>query len=325
MAASRPKPVVSEGVRQKVPDWLAALGIKEGEYLTTSKLREQRASKARCISEAGGVHACLGLHTMGYQQQLAVKMAAGKRVPLAPADVAAEVGIRRDKVMRAMAQLKAWGLADWDGSTKGDVKLYAWAVPRPVSGGGNIVPKSGYNIDLPPFVLSLLKRYKIRLAADFVPARGYITAVEEAARAAQEGAQAAQEAPIVLKRVLNCTHAREELYPNSGCIYKEERNERNIEERSSSSSSAFARNTTEAKAEEEEEPPPQKIAREPEPTPQPPINPPDPVKEVKAAYPPHRWDDARATKAHRETINSAADQQELLEGLQRHKDSERWR
>src|SRR4030095_17027018 len=109
MSASPPKPVGSEGVRPKVPDWLAALGIKEGEYLTTSKLREQRASKARCISEAGRVHACLGLHTMGCQQQLAVKMAAGKRVWLSPADVAAETGVRRDHVMRAMAQLKDWG------------------------------------------------------------------------------------------------------------------------------------------------------------------------------------------------------------------------
>jgi hypothetical protein len=233
MAHAAPKPAGSEGVRSKVPDWLAALGIKEREYFTTSKLREQRASKARCISEAGRVHACLGLHTMGYQQQLAVKMKGGQRVPLSPADVATETGIRRDHVIRAMAQLKIWGLVDWEGSTKGQMKMYAWAVPRPVIRKEDCT-QVGYNPEIPPFIVSLLKRYKIKPKVDFVPAHGYITAVEEAARVVDEASRAVKEAEIVLKRVLNCTHAREELYPNSERIYKEERNERNEERESSS-------------------------------------------------------------------------------------------
>ena len=70
-----------------VPEWLAVLGIKPGEYFTDSKLRWKRAMKARCFSPAGRIYACLALHTAGFQQELAVKMESGKKVPLRPADV----------------------------------------------------------------------------------------------------------------------------------------------------------------------------------------------------------------------------------------------
>jgi hypothetical protein len=90
-----------------------------------------------------------------------------------------------------------------------------------------------------------------------------------------------------------------------------------LRDKESSSSSAFACNTTEAKAEEEEDPPPIK-------EPKPPEAPQDPIEEVRAAYPANKWDDAKTREAYRQNIQSAAEHKKLLEGLSKHKQSERW-
>src|SRR5262249_13140202 len=95
----------------KVPAWLAELGIKEGEYFTGSKLRAKRAMRSKCFSPAARVHICLGLHTEGYQQELAVKMEAGKRVPLGTSDLARLTGLHRQNIRPALLELKACGLA----------------------------------------------------------------------------------------------------------------------------------------------------------------------------------------------------------------------
>jgi hypothetical protein len=62
--------------------------------------------QSKCFAPAARVHICLGLHTMGYQQELAVTMEAGKRIPLTPTQVAAETGLKKQNVRPAMLELQ---------------------------------------------------------------------------------------------------------------------------------------------------------------------------------------------------------------------------
>lgn len=196
----------------KVPAWLSDLGVKEGEYFTDSKARWKRAMKARCFCPAARVYACLGLHTMAFRQQLAVKMEAGKRVHLTPQDVAAETGIAKQKIRGLMLELHEWGLAEIKGSTKGRVELYAWAVPREVEHGQN-GNRAGYHFEGAPKSLQrLLSRFRIDLPPDFVISAGYLSGVNDAL-AGYENAR------MVLRAALNGN-------PNAERPNKEERNER---------------------------------------------------------------------------------------------------
>src|SRR5437867_12035088 len=122
---SAPTPFTNGGV----PAWLARLGVKNGGYFIDSKARAKRAMTSNGSSPAARIHICLGLATMGYQQELAVKMENGRRVPLTPADICAATGVRRQNFRRHMIELEVYGLAECRGSTKGRVEIYAWAVP----------------------------------------------------------------------------------------------------------------------------------------------------------------------------------------------------
>src|SRR5215471_3424483 len=99
---------------------MAALRVKEGEWFIDSKLRARRAMKSACFSGPARIHIYLGLATMGFQQELAVKMEAGKRVPVQPSDICAATGISRKHFRDHMACLEACGLAKMEGSTKGE-------------------------------------------------------------------------------------------------------------------------------------------------------------------------------------------------------------
>ena len=72
-----------------VPPWLDELGVKSGGYFIDSKARGKRAMTSKMFSPAARIHICIGLATMGFQQELAVKMKNGKRLPLTPADICA--------------------------------------------------------------------------------------------------------------------------------------------------------------------------------------------------------------------------------------------
>ena len=200
----------------KVPPWLAELGIKEGQYFTDSKLRAKRAMRSKCFSPAARVHICLGLHTMGYQQELAVTMEAGKKIPLTPSHVAAETGLKKQNVRPAMLELQSCGLGKIEGSTHGRVKLYAWAVPRQPDAASRSNSRHYFVEHAPPWLQCLLKRYRIRPPNDGeVLSRGYLEAVQDASRKYREAEE-------VLKRTLKGNGAPAPLN-------KEEINERNIE------------------------------------------------------------------------------------------------
>jgi hypothetical protein len=200
----------------KVPPWLAALGIEPGEYFTGSKLKLQRGMKARCFSESARIWCCLGLHTEGFQQELAVKVVAGKRVPLQPIDVATKTGIKKQNIRRGMLDLRAWGMGDIEGDEHHDVSLYAWVKPRPVI--AEEVIERDYFAHVPDEWRSLFRRFKVRPAEDFEFARDYLDEVEAAAR---DYAKAGE----VLKSVLGRSRARDPI----------QRNERNTERNNNSS------------------------------------------------------------------------------------------
>ena len=263
----------------KVPAWLAELGIKEGEYFSGSKLRAKRAMRSKCFSPAARIHICLGLHTEGFQQELAVKMEGGKKVPLQPVDVCNETGISRNHFREAMVCLEAQGLARQKGLTKGRFELYSYMVPRPVD-ESIIVPRAGTIIPwASPELSSLLTRFRIRFPDNFVPRAGTIQELERLARVTKE-------AEMSLRAFAKVT-AR-------GDAYKDERNEINIERNGSSSSSAVS-GTTLLKAEDEEETvliPEVLPATIPAPVP-----PPTDYETLKALYPKERFDDPKTKKA----------------------------
>jgi hypothetical protein len=134
------------------------------------------------FSPPARIHICLGLATMGYQQELAVKMEGGKRVPLTPVDICAATGIRRENFRRHMAELEGCGLAECKGSTKGRVEIYAWAVPRTVDVKKIVIARDDNFSWCPSDLTPILKHYRIRFPDDFVIARDDISELERLAR-----------------------------------------------------------------------------------------------------------------------------------------------
>lgn len=211
----------------KVAPWLADLGIKPGEFFTDSKLRARRAMKSRCFSPAARVHICLGLHTMGFHQERAVKMEASKQVDLTPIDIAAETGLQKQNIRRHLEELQAVGLAAVEGWTKGRVVIYAWAIPRPVEAPAKA--KNGNQIDYHfddrsnvinkleagKLLRPLLARFRIQLPDKMVITQDYLSTVKDALRDYQK-------AKMVLTQALNGNLPAD-------ASNKEERNERNIE------------------------------------------------------------------------------------------------
>jgi hypothetical protein len=163
-------------------NWLGELGIYDGEWFTASKPKLQRGMRARCFSEAGRIWCCLGLQTECFQQELAVKLVAGKRVPLQPVDVAAMTGIRKQHIRRGVLQLKAWGLADIQGEEHHRVRLYAWVRPRPLvddpEANAARDPWSG----VPQEWKRYFRRFKIQPADGFEFVAEYLQDLDSAAR-----------------------------------------------------------------------------------------------------------------------------------------------
>src|SRR5262249_54339463 len=109
--------------------------IEPGGYYYNTKARAQRIMREPLSPEAGRVHACLELATMGFHQELAVKLERGRKVPLTPEDVSHQTGLSRQNTRRALAELEAAGLAERraaDGGAlrRGKILIYSWAVPR---------------------------------------------------------------------------------------------------------------------------------------------------------------------------------------------------
>jgi predicted DNA-binding transcriptional regulator len=79
------------------------------------------------------VWASLALHTMGFQQELAVRMDKGVLAPLRQIDIAKETGIDVRHVQTAIRNLEKQGLVTRQGKTKGEVKILCQAPPSPSS------------------------------------------------------------------------------------------------------------------------------------------------------------------------------------------------
>jgi hypothetical protein len=216
-----------------VPSWLSALGVKSGEYFIDSKPRARRAMKSEFFSPAARIHICLGLATMGFQQELAVKMEAGKRVPLTPADVCRQTGISRQHFRRHMAELEAYGLAECRGSAKGRIAMYSWALPREVQ-KEKIVTARGDNLEVvcedgepvSESLLPILKHFRIRLGdGKIVIARGDIAELERLAQVTKEG-------ELSLRAFAEGLRARQPLIRKKETAINIERNERTVQRQS---------------------------------------------------------------------------------------------
>jgi hypothetical protein len=127
MTPSR-KPAQSEG--GGFPQWLLELGIRPGGFYIETKARLVHAMTNREWQDEPRVWACLALHTMAFQQELAVRMDKGALVPLRQIDIAKETGIDVRHVQRAVRNLEKQGSLQRQGETKGEVKLLCYAVPH---------------------------------------------------------------------------------------------------------------------------------------------------------------------------------------------------
>lgn len=146
----------------KASEWLAGFGIGKGDWYLEAKPRVRSAMRSPKFSNAARVWLCLGLHTMPYKSELAVKVV---RLPdgrlvrrkLRPADVAEETLLERQEVRRGMEELEAEKMAERrpiDGKdlTKGNVELYCFVKPVRSEASGKIVGARTYNFsaDLDP-------------------------------------------------------------------------------------------------------------------------------------------------------------------------------
>jgi hypothetical protein len=200
------------------PAWLEALGVGRGDYLFETKPRLKAVMKSRAFGETARVWACASLFTMGYQQEMAVKMHNGKLVPLAPEDISRLTGIDKSNVRRGLRNMKAEGMGDVQGSKKGAIRIYSWAVPRPpdpqmvVARDCQNAPPEGID----PALWKLCKRFKISLPEKMVVARDNQIEIENAVRDLEKAEMVVKSA---LRKLSEPTHH----------IGKKE-TERNIEE-----------------------------------------------------------------------------------------------
>jgi hypothetical protein len=133
--------------KRTAPAWMT--GIKQGEWQQISKFQLQ--SKQRpCYPLKTRVWATLILHTGGYQGELAVKMAHGKKEPMTIADIAKELnqattvyyreagidkplerfGVTPEGIRRAILDLQEDGLCERRGDTRGAIEIYCWLIPK---------------------------------------------------------------------------------------------------------------------------------------------------------------------------------------------------
>ena len=138
MTPSR-KQAQSEG-RDGLPaawQWLSDLGVKPGEFQVETKARLRHAMKSREWPEKQRVWACLSLATMGFNQELAVKLERGQAVPLTQGDIEKQTGILVKNVHRCVLELESEGwllrvpVDEARGLRRGEVQIHCYAIPRP--------------------------------------------------------------------------------------------------------------------------------------------------------------------------------------------------
>lgn len=179
------------------PEWMAALGIGPGDYLCATKPQLAAAAESESMQPVGRIFCCLLLHTAGYQQELAVRMERGRKVPLTPGDVCRMARIDRRHFRRYAGELERDGLIRCEGSTKGRVLLYVPVKPSPpkrhrhrepnppprrsasVSAtipseglSGALVTMSPQSADIPKTLQSVMRRFKISPKPGIVPRAG---------------------------------------------------------------------------------------------------------------------------------------------------------
>jgi hypothetical protein len=185
------------------------VAVAAGEYYINTKARCRRMTLNSLSADARRVYACLELHTMGFQQELAITMDRGQSRSLTPADVADETGLSRQNVRAGLEELETAGLGerrstDGKGLRKGKIELYCFAIPRK-PGDKHCSPQKlqfpdWFPEDWAP-LRSFIARKKLQLSLDEVLARSYIQEGIEVARAYKE-------AEIVAVRFLERVFAR---------------------------------------------------------------------------------------------------------------------
>jgi DNA-binding transcriptional ArsR family regulator len=212
--------------------------IPEKQWYVTPKARPQRMMRNSLSSEARQVYACLELATMGWRQELAVKMDNGKTVPLTASDLIDQTGLSPQNVRRALIELEEQGLGcrrstDDGPLRKGRVEIYSFAVPRPAQKPKYQSRATGIleldDAELKP-LQTFLKRWKITPDPEIPIAR--------------EGLKSLSDDIAQWEKTGNALRARAE----SLCApsrYKEERKERNGKEYLESHPPAAATTTTE--------------------------------------------------------------------------------
>jgi hypothetical protein len=119
--------------------WFYSQGVKPGEWYTETKARTRAAMLNTDWPEKQRVWACLGLHTMGFGRELAVKMEKGQTVPLRQSDIARESGIPLKSVHRCVVELEreGWLLRETVAARPGDgeLQIHCYALPRKPKAG----------------------------------------------------------------------------------------------------------------------------------------------------------------------------------------------
>lgn len=211
------------------------VSIPAKEYYFNTKARCRRMMLNSLSSEARQVYACLELATMGFRQELAVVMDRGQQRPIKSIEIAAQTGLHKQNVSRALTELEEQGLA-LRSSVDGEVEIYSWSAPSPekckLNGSSNRarLPIPSYIPQSWEPLVALAKRWKLQFSIDEVTARDY-----EA-----EGAEIARD----YENALAITRAFLERVCAQQPPNKEERTERYIERKESSSSEVEPERTT---------------------------------------------------------------------------------
>jgi hypothetical protein len=202
------------------------IAIEYGEYYFNTKARGRRMMQNSLSSEARRVYACLELATMGFQQELAVRMVDGEKQPLTRADISEQTGLSKQNARRGLVELEDEGLAERRPIIaevplqKGNVAIYSWATPRPKPEKKRESRATPFPVWFPTSwepLKPLVKRLRLQLPADLGVARDSLLAEGE------EVADDFQKAEMGVRKFLErvCAQTR----PN-----KEERTERTLKE-----------------------------------------------------------------------------------------------
>lgn len=294
--------------------------VPAGEYYFNTKARARRMMLNSLSLEARQIYACLELATMGFQQELAVTMANGKKILLTNAHIQDQTALSKQNVRRGLAELEAAGLVERRGIAggplhKGKIEIYCWAEPREPKEKRESRPTTipvWFPTSWEPFK-PLIRRFKLQLLSDLGVQRDYVLAEGE------ELALRLQNTEKVVVSFLNGVCA-------AAPLNKDERTERTGRERTPPP--PYPPPQVEIIL-EEEEPPPSIVEPEPPPaTPEPaavsteviPASP-NSWETFKSLYPKERLDWKAKAKF---KAMPAAERIHALQQLIRYMQSERW-